>query len=531
MLTTTTGFNTAIKSPVRTVKARVEVYEASTLVATYTQDDRLQSIEIQRASDNGLFFGFGICQRLNVKLRDPRREVQISTAHKLKIYFGAGNGEVDTCSFFVSEVHRDENTNQLSITAYDALYPLANQIMPAQSYDTVSLDIFAKRVWNQIGNKISGVVYEGFTSSYWTTSMPEPNYEGSETIREVLDDLAEVSQSIYFIDNMDRLQFKRLPINSDPSLTISREDYFTLTSGENRRLQTITHATELGDNYSVSTTQVGSTQIVRNNGWWENDPNLMLHMNIALAAVGDMTINQFDCSWRGNPALEIGDKIALVTKDGATAISYILDDVLSYDGTLSQKTRWAYSDEGETESNPVSIGDALKQTFARVDKVNKQIDLVVSDIAANSEAISALQLNADSINASVKELTETTTSAFDGINEEIATLTNKVEATMTAEDVTIAIKSELSNGVHKVETETGFTFNEEGLTVSKSNSEMTTTITENGMTVYKNEEAVLVADKEGVKAEDLHATTYLIIGNNSRFEDYGDRTGCFWIGS
>ena len=60
---------------------------------------------------------------------------------------------------------------------------------------------------------------------------------------------------------------------------------------------------------------------------------------------------------------------------------------------------------------------------------------------------------------------------------------------------------------------------------------MSTTITEDGMTVYKDEEAVLIADNEGVRAEDLHATTYLIIGTNSRFENYGDnRTGCFWIG-
>jgi hypothetical protein len=59
---------------------------------------------------------------------------------------------------------------------------------------------------------------------------------------------------------------------------------------------------------------------------------------------------------------------------------------------------------------------------------------------------------------------------------------------------------------------------------------MQTTITEDGMTVYRDSEAVLIADHEGVKAEDLHATTYLIIGNNSRFEDLGDRTACFWIG-
>ena len=69
------------------------------------------------------------------------------------------------------------------------------------------------------------------------------------------------------------------------------------------------------------------------------------------------------------------------------------------------------------------------------------------------------------------------------------------------------------------------------MTVDKANSEMKTTITEDGMTVYKNDEAVLVADNVGVNAKNLHATTYLIIGTNSRFEDYGtNRTGCFWIG-
>ena len=49
-----------------------------------------------------------------------------------------------------------------------------------------------------------------------------------------------------------------------------------------------------------------------------------------------------------------------------------------------------------------------------------------------------------------------------------------------------------------------------------------------------NAEDVLVANSEGVKATDLHAKTYLIIGEGdgrSRFEDYGiKRTGCFWVG-
>ena len=51
------------------------------------------------------------------------------------------------------------------------------------------------------------------------------------------------------------------------------------------------------------------------------------------------------------------------------------------------------------------------------------------------------------------------------------------------------------------------------------------------MSVSKENTEVLTANAAGVSAVDLHARTYLIVGNNSRFEDYdGFRTGCFWIG-
>ena len=105
---------------------------------------------------------------------------------------------------------------------------------------------------------------------------------------------------------------------------------------------------------------------------------------------------------------------------------------------------------------------------------------------------------------------------------------------MTAEEIDIAIKTEVANGTTKVVTNTGFKFDDEGLTISKSGSEMETNIDEDGMSVYKDEEEVLTADNEGVKAYNLHAKTYLIIGESSRFEDYikngKKRTGCFWIG-
>lgn len=103
---------------------------------------------------------------------------------------------------------------------------------------------------------------------------------------------------------------------------------------------------------------------------------------------------------------------------------------------------------------------------------------------------------------------------------------------MTSDAVEIAINKVISNGVDTVTTSTGFTFNDDGLTIAKTDSEMSTTIDENGMVVSNSSEEVLTATSEGVNAINLTARKYLIIGTNSRFEDYNNstRTGCFWIG-
>ena len=92
----------------------------------------------------------------------------------------------------------------------------------------------------------------------------------------------------------------------------------------------------------------------------------------------------------------------------------------------------------------------------------------------------------------------------------------------------------MSNGVNKVTTTTGFTFDDTGLTISKTGSEMETNIDEDGISVFRDNTEVLTADNKGVIAYNLHAKTYLIIGENSRLEDWENdgtaRTGCFWIG-
>lgn len=508
-------------TPVRKIEASVELYNNSTRYILFTQNAGLKSITIERVGESK-FFGFGICQKLNFHAIDKYRRVTDFNNAKVKF-----NNTSLFPTFWVSEVHRDENIGEISVTAYDIIYndKLVNEIEITAPY---TIREFAEGAAALIG--ASGLVIEGLddTACFDLLFDGGANFDGSETIREALNAIAEATQTIYYINYNNALCFKRLKANSEADLVIDKEQYIKLDSGTNRRLASIVSVTELGDNVEAALEYTGTTQYVRNNPFWELREDIGDLVQNALTAVGGLTINQFNCSWRGNYLLELGDKIDIINKDNSITTSYFLNDTISYNGAYSQETMWQYEDTEGTENNPATLGEQLKQTYARVDKVNKQIDLVVSEAEANSKVIAAIQLNTDSITGTVTAVEEATKTNNEALNKELSELESKIEQTAT--DLTIEINNRLTT-VDSVTTSTGFTFDSNGLTIEKSGSEMKTTITDDGMKVYRDNTEMLTANNQGVNAVNLHATTYLIIGNNSRFEDYkSNRTGCFWIG-
>lgn len=684
-----------INSVSRQFEARVELLNGSTILNTFTYDGALQSITIERAGDESCFFGFGICEKLTLKLRDKERAINVLKGNRLDVSLGVGSDYLYPFpAFNVEEVTRDENTNALTITAYDAIYK-ANSLKVSDMQLPKSYTIlgFATSASALLGIPIK---LDGLTDQEFNVEYPNgANFEGTESIRDALNDVAEATGTIYFVNNNWELVFKKLDIAGDPVLAIDKSKYFTLSAKTKYTLTGITSATELGDNVTVGTT-VGAHQYLRDNAFLELRDDIATLLNNIFSKVNGLSMYQFDLAFRGNFLLECGDKISVTTKDNNVINCYILNDTITYNGGLNGKISWTYNaGQGETASNPANIGEAIKQTYARVDKQQKQITLLASDVSSQTEIIkktvkqvdveyylststtsaiggewsttapewqagkymwsrqkvtytdgtsitrnatciagaqgaegangrgitsvtteyyvstsqtelvggewseaqpqweegkyiwtrskivynnptsteyttavcdaawaqinaitgqqkiittdiSQLKVEKNNISASVATIVEkqsdidsTIVDMQQGIGEQNAsnaaqfeTLTNRVDATMTSEQVQLAISNEVAKGASKVTTTTGFTFDDNGLTISKSDSEMSTNINEDGMSIFRNSEEVLTADNTGVNATNLHATTYLIIGTNSRFEDYGsNRTGCFWIGS
>lgn len=188
----------------------------------------------------------------------------------------------------------------------------------------------------------------------------------------------------------------------------------------------------------------------------------------------------------------------------------------------------------EQNKEAIELRATKSELTSEIDNVQDAIDQQgVALTKTITDYVSAIQTNADSISASVEKLEAKVDDNADDTNAAISELRQKVDLQLTEDAVNIQIDKKLQNGVDRVETSTGFKFDENGLNISKSGSTTNTQITENGMSVKNTEtnEDMLTANKDGVDAKNLRASTYLIIGGRSRFENYGSyRTGCFWTG-
>lgn len=533
MQTYTNAYGTSVRSPAREIKGRVILFNPSN-AGTYTGDDAIQSFKIERSCEDGKFFGLNVMQKLTLELLDKTRTIVVEPGNYFKVDIGlvVNSSTIwkDFPRFYVDEVTRNENTNTLTITAYDLLYKAKKHTVSELSLSKpYTITQFVTACATLLGTTVSVIGVPQADVVFSTSYTDGANFDGTESLYDALRMAAETTQTVVYVNYNNALCFKRMGSASNWSIT--KDDYFTLTSGATKLLQTIASVTALGDNVSASGSNDGETQYCRDNAFWDLRSDLATLLNNAVEYYADTTNTEYSLKFRGMPCLEIGDRITVTTKDNGTVGSFYLKGTLNYTGGLSDVLSWAYKPSEATATNPTNIVEVITKTMAQVDKQAGTITMLASKAEGNEAAIAQLQIDKGGIEATVSAISQTVTDNKDATDGAIATLTETVNAKVDATSVTLAIQEELAKGTSKVTTETGFTFDKDGLTVSKTGSEMTTTIDEDGMTVKQNNTDVLVADSHGVNAKDLTAINWLIVGH-TRFMDYsnGTRTGAFWLG-
>lgn len=187
----------------------------------------------------------------------------------------------------------------------------------------------------------------------------------------------------------------------------------------------------------------------------------------------------------------------------------------------------------------------LSQTVSDFDE---EIGTINTTIDEQNETITSLDLGVGEIRTTVGNNYQEITRKIDGFatQESIIEVQNRVSQIQSDTYTKTEINTKLTDGsVTKVQTVSG-TFDENGMTYEKTNAQTKTTINEVGVNTRRtsNNETILFAgyvddnntqyaDYKGqtiVASENMLVKNYLIVGSKSRFEDYEDGTGCFYIG-
>lgn len=530
MQSRTSAYRTAISAAAREMRGRVKVYSGSSLVTTYTGNDSIQSIEIQRTGESGKFFGFAVSHKLVVTLLDRDREISIPDGRTMQAELGVvisgGSEEYNSFpTFYHPVLTRNENTNTLKVEAYDLLEEAKKHTVSELNLTPpYTVQQFATACATLLGTTTKNIGI-GSGETCFSTSFPDgANYAGTENLRDALGHVAEVTQTVCFINYENKIVFKRMSSSSVTSIT--KDDYFTLKQGATHSLQTICSATELGDNVHESTVYAGDTQYVRNNPFWELRTDLSTLIHNAITAVGNAKRIEFDAKWRGNPATEVGDAVTLTAKDDSTFRAYVINSTLTYTGGLRETLKWEYSASNtETASNPTSLGDALNQTYARVDKANRRIEQVVSEVTTIRGDMDDL---AETTSQQITEAVQTAQSlVFTALEEyvktgDFETYKETVSASLAimADNIEMQIRqvttelSEVGGELQDQITEITkyFRFTADGLIIGKSGNEVLLRLDNDIISFLRNNMPSLWLDELGLNAENV-VTNRIQIGN------------------
>ena len=209
-----------------------------------------------------------------------------------------------------------------------------------------------------------------------------------------------------------------------------------------------------------------------------------------------------------------GDILTVTAPSGRTFSAYIMTrrqqgsrDILECTGS-------------QNRSSTAMANSSYKSLAGKVLNLTATVDGLKAENKSFDGKMAGLSMDIAGISAEVSRQQ----SQLDGVKEQMSAVEQK------AESVDIRIKSMTQQGAEKVTTETGFTFDEKGLTIAKGGTRMENLINETGMYVKRSSQVLLQADQAGVKAVDVSVGNYLVVGDHARFEDYEDnRTACFWI--
>ena len=471
-------------------------------------------IEMERltAGDASAIVGVAVAGEAVVGVGEVKEESIIRSAKLgVKTPEDSDYSYLDYGTYIIKTKEEDEEQNTTKLECYDlmllSMVPYDLDLVYPETPTEENPAITVKDLLDAICTRLGWAKrYTTFVNS--DIVIEEEKYDGNYTFRDVLDEIAQVAGSmIGFVgDELDVIY------PTDSGEIIDSSNLKTLTLGEvyGPINSVVLARTPQEDNVyrqdDSSITANGLTEIrIENNQIMDSHREDFID-GILCALLG-LRFTLYELESFGIGYLSLGDLFTIQAPDGTAHTALMLCDDMQITQGLAETSRLEAPEATETDYRAASETDrALNKTILKVDKQAQEITALVSR-------------------------TENIESSLDGLD---TTVTRMAEIMMDSDSVDIKISKAIGE-VNSVTTTTGYSFDEEGLKISKTGESMENLLDNTGMYVKRDGEDILTANNDGVSAINLTSRNYLIVGDNSRFENYDDgssnkRTACFYIG-
>lgn len=363
-------------------------------------------------------------------------------------------------------------------------------------------------------------------------------YDNTVTAREYLSYIAESAGCFACIDREGKLCFREF---YQDETEIPLEMFGEYKWGEEFKISKVSYED------GVRSFKFGDD--TRNN-LWINQENMYIvdedQVQKIYNKIKGLTVNTFEGKVIIDPAIDLGDKIVINGKNviyqGEMSLEGKFIAQISSKIQIKQKEKTTVKKESQKVVN--------RRVQSRIDQAEGIIKQLVEETTENSKKITKHEQDIDKITNTVSTNTTNINNNYQEIinklgdkaqKDDVISLENKVETIQNDTEYAIKVSEDIQvNGVSKVKTETGYTFDNDGLKIEKTNAKTKSKLNEAGLEINdatgSSEESLLFAgydEKIGetiVKSKNMTVEKYLTVGTYSRIEDYEEGTGVFWIG-
>ena len=404
------AFMSAMASPSRMIRGKVVVVDGG-LTSEYGYANKLQSIEQEVSAVKGKMFGAVVSYKSTIKLIDVKNVVQINVGAKASPQIGLVDELLPMTPVYISSNTFDEVKGIRTLIGEDAIGFTDKYIWDDIKGDlgaTFTIqDVFAA-IASKIGTEfmITGEL-PNINAVYTKATF---NVNGDETLRQILTAAAEATGAMVFINGNGKMEIKML--SNTIALNIDKNIQFNLSTEPSSSLSGIISINELNDMISVGNNS-SYVSVISVNPFIDptDDSSQGKLQNLFVKCQGN-TFYPYKLKWRGNPALEIGDKIRLTLRDGSTIDTWYLGEKIKYTGGMSAESSWEADESEKPEVGSQTISDTTRRTMAKVDKANQKITLLTEASDEQGQKISQLEVSLDGIRTEVSEVSSTANGAM-----------------------------------------------------------------------------------------------------------------------